>query len=204
MKQTVYDQRYLEQEHYWGNKISEMVLDIIDMYPTTNTKPKILEIGCGEGTNAVYLAKNGYDVTAFDLSKTAVEKTKNLADKCEVNISPFIADLNDYLPTEKFDVVFSSGTLQYLLPEKRAAFMSAIQNSTQVNGIHVLHTFAHKQYVPLAPDAESSEFLWRSGELLEMYQDWRIEKFVEEIKSCNSGGTSHEHAHNRIWARKLH
>lgn len=202
MKRTIYDQRYLEKEHYWGNEISEMAINIVELYPVQG-KPKILEIGCGEGANAVFLAKNGYHVTAFDLSKTAVEKTTKLADKCEVQISTFIADLNDYLPDEKFDIVFSSGTLQYLLPEKRSAFMKAIQNSTNINGIHVLHTFAHKLYIPLAPDAESTEFLWRSGELLEMYQDWRIERFVEQIASCNSGGTSHEHSHNRIWARKI-
>lgn len=103
MKNTVYEQRYLQQEHYWGNKISEMALDILEMYSSKNGKPKILEIGCGEGSNAVFLAKNGYEVSALDLSKTAVEKTKKLADKCEVQISTFIADLNDYIPDESFE-----------------------------------------------------------------------------------------------------
>lgn len=203
MKQTVYDHRYLEQEHYWGNAISEMAVSIVELHPSMGKNLKVLEIGCGEGTNAVFLAKNGYDVTAFDLSKTAVEKTNKLANQNDVRISTFIADINDYLPVEKFDIVFSSGTLQYLTPGKRANFIEAIKQCTNVGGLHVLHTFAHKAYVPLAPDAEASEFLWQSGELLQMYQEWKIERFVEEVKSCNSGGTSHEHAHNRIWARKI-
>lgn len=34
------------------------------------------------------------------------------------------------------------------------------------------------------------------------YKDWITENFVEEIKSCNSSGVTHQHAHNRIWTRK--
>ena len=41
------------------------------------TRPlKVLDIGCGEGKDAVFFARNGYDVTAFDLSKEGIEKGK--------------------------------------------------------------------------------------------------------------------------------
>jgi len=202
-KITDYDRRYREQEQYWGNEISKMALSILEIFPTENRQVKVLDIGCGEGSNAVFFAKNGFNVTAFDLSKKAIDKTNEAAHQADVLISTFIADINDYTPSDQFDIFFSSGTLQYLLPEKRKQFIDSLKVSTSSHGLHVLHTFAQKKYISPAPDAEDSEFLWSSGELLNFYQDWRIEKFIEEIKNCTSGGVPHEHSHNRIWARKI-
>lgn len=203
MKQTDYDRRYLENESYWGNKISQMAQSILELAPIQKRPLEVLEIGCGEGANAVFLARNGYSVTAFDLSKTAIEKTNIAAAHAQVKISTFVEDINSFVPKKKFDIVFSSGTLQYLLPEKRVALIDAVKQLTNPGGINVLHTFAKKAYIATAPDAEDCEFLWSSGELLSLFQGWRIERFVEEIKSCNSSGVAHEHCHNRIWARKI-
>jgi tellurite methyltransferase len=203
MKMTHYDEKYAEHEQYWGREISKMALRILELYPARATRPRVLEIGCGEGTNAIFLARNGYDVTAFDLSPVAIEKTNQDAKQFDVNISTFVADINEFDSRENYDVIFSSGTLQYLHPEKRTAFIEKMKEHTTPGGLHVLHTFANHQHIPRAPDAESSEFPWNSGELLSLYQNWRIESFIEEIKSCNSSGVPHEHSHNRIWTRRL-
>ena len=203
MNKTDYERRYQNKEDYWGNEISKMALRIPELFPPKASKPKVLEIGCGEGTNAVFLARSGYDVTSFDLSKTAVQKTAELAEKHEQKLSVFVADINEFTSDKSFDVVFSSGTLQYLKPENRCRFIDQIKQKTNLGGLHVLHTFANKSYISTAPDAEANEFLWTTGELLSLYQDWRIETFLEEIKKCNSGGIPHEHSHNRIWAKKI-
>ncbi len=79
----------------------------------------------------------------------------------------------------------------------------ACKEKTNLRGLNVLHAFVKKPFVDTAPDAEENEYLWTSGELLSFYGDWLTENFVEEIKSCNSSGVPHQHAHNRIWARKV-
>lgn len=158
---------------------------------------------CGEGATAIFLAKQGYDVTAFDLSLVGVEKTKVSAIAAEVNLKVFRADINEFVPQEEYDVLFSSGTLQYLLPEKRREFIERFQLHTRDNGLHVLQTFVKKPFVKIAPDAEASEYLWSLGELLQYYRHWLTKDFFEEIKPCNSSGISHEHVHNRIWSQKI-
>jgi tellurite methyltransferase len=180
-----------------------MASKILDLLPPLNRTPKVLDIGCGEGGTAIFLARNGYDVTAFDLSSVGVAKTKENAERCAVDVDVFRADVNEFIPTEKYDVIFSSGTIQYLLPEKREPFISSIKSHTNSNGLNVLHTFVSKPFVDIAPDAEQNEYLWSSGELLFLYKDWMTEQFFEEIKPCNSSGVPHRHAHNRIWSRKL-
>ena len=202
-KTTVYDTRYKSKPEYWEFKPSSMAYRILELLPPTHRYLKVLDIGCGEGGTAVFLARNGYDVTAFDLAETGIKKTIESAEKNGVQIRAFVADINEYVPTEKYDIIFSSGTLQYLLPEKRQPFIQACQAMTNVNGLHVLHTFVAKPFVEIAPDAEANEYLWSSGELLHLYRDWFTESFVEEIKPCNSSGVSHKHAHNRIWSRNV-
>jgi tellurite methyltransferase len=201
-KNTIYDQRYQSTENYWEFKPSSMAYKILQLKPPVGYRPSVLEIGCGEGSTAIFLARNGYDVTAFDFSKVGVQKTKENADRNGVRIEVFQADVNEFLADNNFDIVFSSGTLQYLLPNKRKTFIENIQIHTNENGLHVLHTFVQKPFIEKAPDAEDNEHLWSSGDLLSFYKDWMTESFIEEIKPCNSSGVPHRHTHNRIWTRK--
>lgn len=203
LKTTVYDQRYQSQKNYWQFRPSSMSFKILELLPLIERPLKVLEIGCGEGGNAIFLARNGYQVTAFDLSPTGVQKTKENADNNQVQIEVFCADVNEFLPTENYDIIFSSGTIQYLLPERRRKFIESLKEKTNAQGLNVLHTFVKKPFVAIAPDAEDNEHLWSSGELLSYYADWLTENFIEEIKPCNSSGVPHQHAHNRIWTRKL-
>lgn len=59
-------------------------------------KLRVLDIGCGEGKDAVFFARNGYIVDAFDIAIVGVEKTKYLADEMGVSVNAFQANLLDY------------------------------------------------------------------------------------------------------------
>jgi tellurite methyltransferase len=77
------------------------------------------------------------------------------------------------------------------------------KQSTNPNGIHVFSVFVRKPFIAKAPDAELTAHKWISGELLTHYHDWKIEFCTEEIFDCLSSGIPHQHAVNRIIARKL-
>jgi len=67
---------------------------------------KFLDLGTGPGTQALQLAKRGFDVTGADLSQNAIKKARTLSD--EIN---FVADdiLNSNLPDKEFDFIFDRG-----------------------------------------------------------------------------------------------
>ena len=203
MKTTIYDKRYESKEPYWPFRPSSMLYKAIELLPTANRSLKALDIGCGEGASAIFLARNGFKVTAFDLSPKAIQKTLKFANQLNLSINTFVADINYFELQDSYDLIFSSGTFQYLEPAQRPQFIESLKQATNPGGLNVLHTFVKKPFVAIAPDAEKNEYLWASGELLTLYQDWQTENFTEEIKSCLSGGISHEHAHNRIWTRKI-
>lgn len=188
------------KDYYWGINPSSMCLKIISLIPP-DKHLKVLDIGCGEGKDSVFLARCGYDVSAFDLSDTGVEKTKRLADKAQVSLNAFKADINDYRLDEKYDILFSSGVFSYIKPNLRSEILDDYRNHTNKNGINAFNVFVEKPFI-LPPPEKEDAYLWRSGELLINYYDWFIDDFSEFIFDCNSSGVLHNHAMNVIYARK--
>lgn len=102
---TEYDKHYDSKEYYWGLEPNRLCFEIMQRKPLV--KPyKVLDIGCGEGKDAVFLAKNGYDVTAFDISETGIQKAKNLADIHGVKVDFFKADIKDFRAETDYDIIF--------------------------------------------------------------------------------------------------
>lgn len=199
--QNIYDEKYDRKEYYWGKKPSLLCYEIMKLMPPD--KPlKLLDIGCGEGRNAIFFARNGYDVTAFDLSLKGVKKTKCFADEVGVPIKAFQANLNEFRLEEKFDIIFGSAVLHYLPDELRREVFNNYKAFTTDNGLHAYSVFVKKPFIPRAPDFEETAQEWISGEIFSHYHDWLIQFCHEEIFDCNSAGIPHKHAINRIIARK--
>ena len=204
-EKSPYDQVYADDEFYWGKKPSAMcdrVIEIIGL--GADFRPRLLDLGCGEGRNAVYFAQHGFEVVGLDLSLPGLEKTRRYADEVGVHVETIHADIVDYELEDTYDVIFSTGTLHYLPPEVRSQHFRNYKAHTSPSGINALSVFVRKPFIPSAPDAEATAHLYRSGELMGYYWDWEILYCVEEIFDCMSSGLPHKHAINRIIARRYH
>jgi tellurite methyltransferase len=202
-KDNPYDQRYAGQEYYWGKKPSAMcdrVMELVRLRP--GFRPKLLDLGCGEGRNAVYFAKHGFEVVGLDASLPGLEKTRRYAEEMGVRVKVIHADVVNYSLEETYDVIFSTGTLQYLPPEGRRRRFQDYKDCTSPDGINALSVFVRKPFIARAPDAEETAFPYKSGELMSYYWDWEILYCTEEIFDCMSSGVPHRHAVNRIIARR--
>lgn len=115
-----------------------------------------MDIGCGEGRNAVFFARNGYQVSAFDASPAGIDKTKILATEACVPIEAFVADINEFRLDTEFDVLFSTGVLQYVPQEQRQALFANYQTHTRAGGLNVFSVFVKKPFISRAPDAEGT------------------------------------------------
>ena len=72
---TNYEQKYRGQEYYWGNQVWSGCYEVLKQIPPIRPL-RLLDIGCGEGQAAVFFAKNGYLVSAFDVAESGIEKGK--------------------------------------------------------------------------------------------------------------------------------
>jgi methylase of polypeptide subunit release factors len=87
------------------------------------TKGKFLDLGTGPATQAILIAKRGFNVTGSDLSETANKRAKTVyANEKDVN---FIVDdiLNSNLKGNQFDYIFDRGCFHVLLPADRQRYI---------------------------------------------------------------------------------
>jgi tellurite methyltransferase len=199
---TIYEEEYKTQEYYWGTEPNKVCYQVLQFMPP-NKHIKLLDIGCGEGKDAVFFARNGYDVTAFDVSDAGIDKTKRLAEKVGVHVNVFKADILDYRLDTHFDIIFSSGVLHYIKTEFRKEIFENYKQYTNPNGLHIFNVFVNKPFIAPPPEKEPNAYKWYSGELLTHYHDWLIEDSSEVIFDCNSSGIPHKHAMTKIIAQKI-
>lgn len=202
---TDYDKRYNREEYYWGLMPNRICYDVMKILPPIKSY-RVLDIGCGEGKDAVFLAKCGYMVTAFDISEQGIEKAKRLAEHNKVDVTFFKADVFDYRPDTEYDIIFSSGVLHFVQQAGRKELCDSLKAHTADNGINAMNVFVKKPFIKRAPDKtrdEEKRHPWCSGELFGYYHDWLFHTCKEEVFDCNSGGTPHKHCMDTLIAQKI-
>ena len=175
-----YDDKYSAGDSYWGKQPSSIARILFQKY-LPGEDQRLLDVGCGEGRDSIFFARNGYLVTGFDSSAEGVNKSRAWADELRLSIEFFQADLNEYRVYEFYDVIFSSSALHYIPLALREEILSNYKRFTTSGGLHAHTIPIHKPFIPTDPQADEQEQTWRSGEILTYYHDWKIEFFTEQI-----------------------
>lgn len=112
---------------------------------------RALDLGCGEGTNAVWLAQRGYDVVGIDFVAAAVAAAAERAERAGVEVELREGDVLDFDPPAPFDVVLDSGCLHHLPRTKVGAYRARLDGWLAPGGDYVLVHFAHRPRVGWIP-----------------------------------------------------
>jgi SAM-dependent methyltransferase len=102
MDREEWDRRYAGSELLWTAQANRFLVEESgDLSPG-----RALDVACGEGRNAVWLAERGWRVTGVDFSEVALEKARGLAEMRDVKAEWVQADLLEYRPAPRaFDLV---------------------------------------------------------------------------------------------------
>ncbi|WP_254664378.1 class I SAM-dependent methyltransferase [Lysinibacillus sp. UBA5990] len=103
---------------------------------------KVLELGCGAGRNAIYLAKKGCTVVGVDLSENALEWAKKRISKEDVNVELVCANIFDLdFQQESFDFIYDSGCFHHIAPHRRVSYIEIINRLLKQDGYFALCSF---------------------------------------------------------------
>ncbi len=97
---------------------------------------RALELGCGPGRNAIYLAKHGYAVDAIDISPVSIEWAKERAVEAGVNINFVCESIFDFAVQENgYDMVYDCGCFHHIPPHRRLNYLSFINTALKSGGL---------------------------------------------------------------------
>ena len=93
---------------------------------------EVLDIGCGLGDNAIYLASRGHSATGLDGSPAAIEEARRRAADAGVTVTFDVADATDLSGYEgRFDTVVDSALYHCLDDDRRQAYIAALYRATR-------------------------------------------------------------------------
>ena len=108
-------------------------------------KGKTLDLCCGAGTNTIYLAEKGFEVTAIDISQRAIDYAKEKAEKASVKINFMVQSFVDLsFEDEEFDFVFDMGCFHHVEIMNRHRFIKGVHRVLKKAGDYLLTCFSYK------------------------------------------------------------
>jgi SAM-dependent methyltransferase len=129
MDKSTWDRRYAEREFVWTVEPNRLLVQEAE-----GLRPgRALDLACGEGRNAVWLAEHGWQVTGVDFAAVGLEKARRLASARGVEAEWIAADLLEYRPEPRsFDLVL---VLYLQLPaSERKPVLRAAANAVADDG----------------------------------------------------------------------
>lgn len=178
----IWDERYSSKDYVYGIEPNEFFKNALDTY---RPQGKILMPAEGEGRNAVYAAKKGLDVTAFDISNEGKNKALKLATKERVSLRYEVGDFFD-LPfiNEQFDAV--SLIFAHFPPPLLSTYHSKISELIKPDGMIFLEGFStshleYQQEYPHIGGPKNVEFLFSTESIREDFPNFEIIQ-LEEVE----------------------
>lgn len=150
-----------------------------------------LSVADGEGRNSVWLAEQGLDVTAIEISAVGIEKARRLAAGRKVDVRFVLADMlsSGWPPAElheAFDWVVGI-FIQFVGPEDRARQFSVIRQLVRPGGRILLQGYTPKQLDYRTGGPSAVENLYTAAMLRDAFSDWEIEELVEYEDDISEG-----------------
>jgi 2-polyprenyl-3-methyl-5-hydroxy-6-metoxy-1,4-benzoquinol methylase len=212
-----FDERYAREQRYWWRGEGRYALRA-DAYPDSlltqqtlrlterhlnRSRRRVLDLGSGEGADAIRMALLGYRVTAVDVSGIGVAKIRRFADEANVSLEIVQADLNTYRPAGKFDVVLCNGVLQYIQHKK--SVIERMQEATRPGGINVISVWSTHSELPPSHRTVPTFCDDEDGVVTGLYSHWKTEfLYFDRNKPETAHPTidQHVHSHIKLIARK--
>ncbi|MCQ6560249.1 class I SAM-dependent methyltransferase [Paenibacillus mendelii] len=183
--------RFLDESYVYG---TEPNVFVAEMQKRLRLSGDALAIAEGEGRNAVFLAGEGMDVTAWDFAESGLNKAKKLAEAKGVTVHTELVDLNDaqWTPDRWDEIICIFGHFPKELCRKT---LSGVKEAVKPGGYFITEVYSQYQLPYQSGGPQDVELLYAPEELWQTFADWRIVHFfmgeVERHEGKLHSGLSH-------------
>ncbi|WP_225827598.1 class I SAM-dependent methyltransferase [Streptomyces naphthomycinicus] len=195
-----WDNRYADRQQLWsGRPNGALVAEVAGLAPG-----RALDVGCGEGADAVWLARTGWAVTALDVSGVALERAAGHARDAGVTVAWVHAALTEAaLAPASFDLV--SAQYPALLRTPGAAAERALLAAVAPGGVLLLVHHAGMEAQQAHDNGfDPADYVWPSMVTALLDEDWVVEVDEQRPRVAPDGGAGAHHTDDLVLrARRL-
>jgi 2-polyprenyl-3-methyl-5-hydroxy-6-metoxy-1,4-benzoquinol methylase len=188
MSRDFWDQRYATDAYIFGTAPNVFLASQSGLI---RPGVRALAIADGEGRNGVWLAEQGVQVHAIDVSPVALEKARKLAAERGVTIDFEQADILDWnWPQATYDLVVAI-FIQFAPPPERDRIIAGIRRSLKPGGLLIMQGYTPKQIEFATGGPANPANLYTADLLRDWFGDWDILHLAEHESVISEG--SHHH-----------
>ncbi|CBL44435.1 Tellurite resistance protein TehB [gamma proteobacterium HdN1] len=145
----------------------------------------VLDMGCSNGRNALYLSQQGFEVTAVDANAGALNMLRSIIDQENLNnIAPVVYDINEASIQGDYGFIACTVTLMFLRPDRMNAIIADMQEHTLPGGYNLIVCAMDTAAYPCPVNFP---FTLKEGQLRDFYQGWEFVKYNEDLGTMHSG-----------------
>jgi len=189
-----WDRRYLERDQLWsGQPNGALVAEVAGL-----TTGRVLDVGSGEGADAIWLARQGWDVTALEVSGVALARAARHAVDAGVEVHWVHAGLAEAgLAPASFDLVSAQYPALLRTPERAAerALLTAVAPGGR---LLLVHHAGMETCTGHDGAFDPNDYVWPSMVRALLDDDWEIELDEQRARIAPDGGAGAHHAEDTV------
>ena len=168
---------YCKPEDYFPKKYNTNPVHSEVLEAMQTVKPcKVLDLGCGQGRNALFLAQHGFDVTAVDQNELSLDILQSIVEQEDLEMTLGFYDIHSASIGQTYDFILSTVVLMFLQADRIPAIIKNMQEQTSIGGYNLIVCAMDTEDYPCLVNFP---FTFKEGELANYYQDWELVKYNE-------------------------
>jgi tellurite methyltransferase len=169
---SAWDAKFNRPNFVFGKRPAEFLAENYAFLPFEGT---VLDVGMGEGRNAVFLAQKGFKVTGVDISSVAIKKANLLAKEYGVKVKSVVASMKEYqIPPGSYDSIICFYYVDHTMLEKLRSWL-------RPGGILIYEAYTLRQRKLPSHQHDPLNHFLKEQELLRMFPGMRVLKYEEPL-----------------------
>jgi len=209
-----WEEAYRDVESLWGLKPDRTLIEYAKIVP----KGVVLDLGIGEGRNALFFAKMGYEVEGVDISQTAVERCVQRAETQKLRVKAEVKDLKEItIHPEEYSLIIAAWVLNFFRKTEVETIVNEIKNGLKKDGLVYLGVFSpsdpsYRQAKEGLKEVEENTFYsakrnayihyFTRDEIQSLFRGFKAVYFIEGVGLDLDHGESHYHGLIEYLAQK--
>ena len=185
-QQEFWNQKFSRDGYLYGKKPNAFIEACASNFKKTH---RFLCLGEGEGRNAIYFAKRGFEVAAIDASDIGLKKLEEFAKEEGVDVKTRCVDLNEWIPKKKYGSIIA--TYLHMYKEDREALFEKIDSCLKEKGFFIGEFFSVNQLNYESGGPKDINLLYTTEDFNNSFPNCTKHK-VEEVEVELDEGNGHQ------------